>query len=152
MTTRRTTLVLAATALLGACSPGPSPVAQQQVCGRLSHDRCVKVIAAVEAGVPEAKTSRVAIADYASLGPAPSGSLGSPVTYLVAFAPWPSWAPSGPLPSYLSPPMWLVTSDDGKWSLAPRPDVTAVNVCFIELLGNAGLTDYAPTFPSGVCG
>ena len=110
------------------------------------------MIAVVQNSVPDTRSSRLAVADYATPGGPPATGPSDEISYLVAFAPWPTWAPSGSPPVYASPPTWLATNADGQWSLAQRPDVTALNVCFIELLGRAGLTDYAPTFPSGVCG
>ena len=51
----------------------------------------------------------------------------------------------------MSPPTWLVENSDDVWSLAPQRDVATLPVCFIELLRQAGLTEYAPTYPEGFC-
>jgi len=51
----------------------------------------------------------------------------------------------------MSPPTWVVTNSDDVWSLRPKSDVATLPVCFIELLRQAGLTEYAPTYPEGFC-
>ena len=137
--------VAAACAAPSTPSPGsPSQAAHQaSVCGRLTQQRCAEVIAVVEAQIPGAKQSNTAVADWAS--PAGSRAAGVP-TYLVAFAPW----DSGDL--WLSPPTWRVSGVAGTWLVKPwRDDVRAMPVCFIDVLREANLTDYAPTYPSGVC-
>jgi len=146
MATRRRALLLSVTVLFAiACSVTPTPVAQERMCGRLAQDECARVISAVEDVVPEARGSRLAIADYAELGPVASMSV--PIDYFVAFAPWGGPVASG---TYLSPPLWRVSETAGQWSLQPL-DVTQVNVCFIEILDGAGLSDYMPPHPSGLC-
>jgi hypothetical protein len=139
--------------LLAGCSASPTPVpsrvAQQRTCGRLTTSACQQVIATVEATDPAAASSSLAIADYAlPPGPLAASSGGDAFDYLVAFAPWAPQASQGP---YLSPPMWQVTEAGSAWSAKPVY-VTDVSVCFITLLRDASLTDYAPSFPSGVCG
>jgi hypothetical protein len=145
---------VAAVALLGvaaACAATSTPstvspsqaVHQASACGRLTQQRCAEVIAVVEAQIPGTKQSNTAVADWAS--PAGSSAAGGP-SYLVAFAPW----ASGDL--WLSPPTWRVSGSAGTWSVEPwRDDVRAMPVCFIEVLREANLTDYAPKYPSGVC-
>lgn len=152
MTELRAVLRSAAIALLVlGCSFGPTPapsgVAQQRTCGRLAAPTCDAVVGAVLTANPDAKASPLAVADYALRPAALPGSASSVGDYLVAFAPWGPSPSSGP---YRSPPMWRVTERNGTWSTVPTY-VTDANVCFISLLLDAGLTDYAPTFPSGIC-
>ena len=111
------------------------------MCGRLADDRCAQVIWVVETSVPETKASSLAVADYAS----PAGAGFGARAYLVAFAPWRDED------LWMSPPTWLVENSDDVWSLAPQRDVATLPVCFIELLRQAGLTEYAPTYPEGSC-
>ena len=136
------------------CSPAPSPtarqsavpsstVAQQRICGRLTLDRCATVISVVQDQVPGTRQSALAIADE-SVPSLPVSSDG-PSAYFVAFAPWDNED------YWMSPPTWLVTESNGTWSLAPEHDVNSLQVCFVELLRQAGLTDYAPSYPSGLC-
>jgi hypothetical protein len=138
--------------LVVACSATPSlssPAAvQQRTCGRLTTSTCDQVIATVGATVPAANGSRVAVVDYALPPASLAESSGSGrLDYLVAFAPWGPQATAGP---YLSPPMWRVTDANGQWSATPIY-VTDASVCFVILLRDASLTDYTPSFPSGVC-
>ena len=142
--------------LIAACSTSPSAtplsspsgVAQQRTCGRLTTSLCGQVIAAVEVADPDVRESALAIADYALPPVASQPSGNAAVDYFVAFAPWTPQATQGP---YLSPPMWRVTDANGRWSSTPVY-VTDATVCFIALLRAASLTDYAPSFPSGICG
>jgi hypothetical protein len=121
----------------------PAPSRQPHLCGRLSAERCAQVIEAVADQVPENRRSTIAVADFATLGPQPSNGSGR---YLVSFAPIPNED------VWLSPPTWTVTGTPGAWTVTPVADIVSLNVCYIDLLRQAGLTDYAPTYPSGVCG
>ncbi len=142
--------------LLGACTSALSPTtagsgastaAQRQSCGHLAQDLCAEVIGAVQGQVPDTKASSIAIADYANPGAAsPIGATSSSPDYLVAFAPW------GNGDVWMNPPTWRVSGSPNAWVITPMTDVKQLSVCFVLLLRDAGLTDYAPTFPSGVCG
>ena len=94
MTRARRFLTSAAVALLVvACSVSPSPsgtpIAQQRTCGRLTTSTCDQVITTVEATVPAASGSRLAIVDYALPPASLAASSGSgSADYLIAFAPW----------------------------------------------------------------
>jgi hypothetical protein len=128
----------------------PSPtasatvLAQQQICGHLSRDQCERVIAIVQRSVPETKASPLAVADYVM--PGDNSILGRPDVYLVAFAPW------GDKTTSSSPPTWLARNSEDVWSITRHDDLRSLPVCFIELLVQARLTDYAPTSPAGLCG
>jgi hypothetical protein len=139
--------VASALLLLAGCtpnssSPSSSAISQARLCGRLTQDACAQVVAAVEAQVPGARSSMLAVADYATPVPA----TGSATTYLVSFKPWDSGDP------WMNPPTWRVSGSPNGLTLTPAVDVKDLSVCFILLLRDAGLTDYAPTFPSGICG
>ena len=138
---------LLVTACSVAPSASPSGVAQQRTCGHLAASTCDRVITTVETAVPAARDSHLAIADYALPYGSGDGASEGTADYLIAFAPWGPSASPGP---YLSPPMWRVSNVNGQWSITPIY-VTDANVCFISLLQDASLTDYAPSFPSGVC-
>jgi hypothetical protein len=90
--------------------------------------------------------SSIAIADYATAGASASGVATFSPEYLVAFAPW------GGGDLWTNPPTWHVSGSPTAWVITPMTDLKQLNVCFVLLLGEAGLTNYAPTFPSGVCG
>ena len=90
--------------------------------------------------VPETKASSLAVGDYAR----PEGAAFDVRAYLVAFAPWAD-------DLWMSPPTWRVDNSDDVWSLWPQGDVASLPACFIELLRQAGLTDYAPSYPEGLC-
>ena len=123
-----------------------SAVAQARSCGRLAQDVCVGVIGAVEAQVPETRSSPVAVADYSTPGiPRPTAGDDAQAAYLVAFAPLPGED------IWMNPPTWHVSGSPTGWTVTHASDLKSLNVCFILLLGGAGLTDYAPTVPSGVC-
>ena len=121
-------------------------VSQQHFCGRLASGTCDDVISFVQETVPGTRSSAVAVADYAAIAPIGSTRTSQDSTsYLVSFAPY------GDQDLWMNPPTWLVTDSNGTWSLKPESDVTSLNVCFVMLLRDAGLTDYAPSFPSGEC-
>ncbi len=129
---------------VSALGPSLSPVAQDVRCNRVANAECAQVLGVVEARVPDTRQSRLAIVDYSAFGPGPS-TFASPI-YLVSFAPW----GSGDL--WMSPPTWRVTNQLTNWYVVPEQNVRDLPVCFVMLLRDANLTDYAPTFPSGICG
>ena len=110
------------------------------MCGRLPDDLCGQVVSLMHTSVPETKASSLAVADYAR----PEGAASGVRAYLVAFAPWAD-------DLWMSPPTWRVDNSDDVWSLSPQSDVASLPACFIQLLRQAGLTEYAPTYPAGSC-